>query len=77
MGTVPFFAAAIQGAPLVGLGQQEKNDVLVFFGDNADVANLLLGDIASKPDHVATVPAVASWWGMIPSLQPWANGVRG
>src|SRR5262245_33553048 len=56
MGTAPSVAAAIQGAPVVRLGDEEKNDVLVFFGDNADVANLLLGDIVSEPDHVAPVP---------------------
>ena len=56
MRTVRSLAATVQGAPFVGLGHLEKNDGLVFLGDNADVADLILGDLVNELDHVAAVP---------------------
>ena len=55
MRTVRSLAATVQGAPFVGLGHLEKNDGLVFLGDNADVADRCLGNLVGQLNHVAAV----------------------
>src|SRR6516164_11223403 len=54
MGTVQSFMATVTS--LVRLGHHQKNDVLVFLGNNPDIADLQLRDIVSQADHVAAAP---------------------